>query len=199
MLTAAPPRPPVMVATEPPPRRPLLPNSVAGMIVFTFTEVMLFAGLISAHMVFISNQVGALWPPANQPLLPFAETARNSAALLLSGVALWLAWRGRKGEAALPFLGATVLLGGTFVALQGVEWVNLIREGLTLTSSAYGAFFYLIVGAHALHAAVGILVLAWAWNRLRTGRLSDPSFVAIQIFWFFVVLVWPVIFLQVYR
>lgn len=200
MLTAAPPRPPVAVAPEPPPaRRPLVPNSVAGTMMFVFTEAMLFAGLISAHMVFVSNQVGELWPPPNQPLLPFAETARNSAALLLSGVTLALAWRAWRRGGGLALMGASTLLGALFVTSQGAEWVGLVREGLTLTSSPYGAFFYLIVGAHALHALGGILCLAWAWTRLRAGRLTGPQFVSVQIFWYFVVLVWPLIFLQVYR
>ena len=91
------------------------------------------------------------------------------------------------------------LLGALFVASQGVEWLGLIREGLTLTSSPYGAFFYLIVGAHALHAVAGIGVLGWALARLSRGRLSGPQFASVQIFWYFVVLVWPFIFLQVYR
>jgi cytochrome c oxidase subunit III len=200
MLTAAPPRPPVAVAQEPPPaRRPLVPNSVAGTMMFVFTEIMLFAGLISAHMVFVSNQVGELWPPPDQPLLPFAETARNSVFLLLSGATLALAWRARGRGAGVVLMGVTTLLGAIFVASQGVEWLGLIRDGLTLTSSPYGGFFYMIVGAHALHAVAGILCLAWAWTSLRADRLSGPQFVSVQIFWYFVVLVWPVIFLQVYR
>ena len=49
-----------------------------------------------------------------------------------------------------------MLLGAFFVLFQGVEWVALLREGLTLTSSTHGAFFYLIIGTHALHAVVAL-------------------------------------------
>ena len=60
---------------------------------------------------------------------------------------------------ALYFIGVTsatgtlvMLLGAFFVVFQGAEWLALIGQGLTLTSSALGSFFYLIVGSHGLHA-----------------------------------------------
>ena len=51
---------------------------------------------------------------------------------------------------------------------------------------------------HAIHAIGAILALAWAWFRLRAGRLTSTEFVTVQIFWYFVVLVWPFLYLQVY-
>ena len=43
-----------------------------------------------------------------------------------------------------------------------------------------------------------ILGLGWAWLRLRKGNLSSAHFDTVGIFWYFVVLVWPVIYFQVY-
>jgi len=191
---------PAVALPEPERRRPPVPDAVAGTLLFLFTEVMLFAGLISAHIVYVANQVGVLWPPPDQPLLPFRETARNSGALLLSGVALFLAWRAYRTDrkAALWLLGTATALGGLFVAAQGVEWWALLRQGLTLDSGPYAAFFYLIIGGHALHAVVGLGVLGWAFLRLRQGRLAGDHFAAAQLFWYFVVLLWPFLFLQVY-
>ncbi len=83
-------------------------------------------------------------------------------------------------------------------ALQGVEWVALLREGLTMTSSSHGAFFYLIVGAHALHAVAAIIALTWVYVAMRAGKFVPSTFAATQIFWYFVVVVWPVIYLRVY-
>lgn len=186
---------------EPGRSRPLVPSGVIAMLLFVFTEVMLFAGLISAHVIYISGQAGQVWPPPGQPRLPFAETAVNSAALMVSGgilVLAQLAFRVDRRRALIP-LGMSVVLGAFFVGFQGAEWLGLIREGLTLNSSTYGAFFYVIVGAHALHAVVAISCLAWAWERLRRGLLTDTQFKGVQIFWYFVVLVWPVIYFQVYR
>ncbi|MHC4925434.1 MAG: cytochrome c oxidase subunit 3, partial [Planctomycetota bacterium] len=100
-------------------------------------------------------------------------------------------------KAVLPALFA-LLLGMFFVGAQGMEWVALLGEGLTLTSSTYGAFFYVIVGTHGLHAVAAILGLGWAWVRLQRGKLTASEFGTVQVFWYFVVLVWPVLYLKVY-
>lgn len=171
-------------------------------LLVVFVETMFFAGFISAHMVYVSNQVGAVWPPADQPLLPFADTLRNSGFLILSGITLlfgWWAFRRSEMGRALGLVAASAILGTLFVSSQGVEWLALIQQGLTLTTSGpYGAFFYLIVGAHALHAIGGLVCLLWLFLRLRSGEAAPAHFVSVQIFWYFVVLLWPVIFLQVY-
>jgi heme/copper-type cytochrome/quinol oxidase subunit 3 len=76
--------------------------------------------------------------------------------------------------------------------------VKLIGEGLTMTSSQYGAFFYLVVGAHAIHATGALVALAFFWWVLRRGRLTASAFAAVNLFWYFVVLMWPVIYWKVY-
>lgn len=185
---------------EPGPRRKLLSDGVLGMLLFIFTEVMFFAGMISAHVIVKSRAAGQMWPPFGQPRLPVEETALNTVALLASGLALLFAhfaYRKSSARALLP-MGVAVLLGAFFVAAQGREWVALLGEGLTMTSSTYGAFFYLVVGTHGLHALAAIAGMGWGWWRLRAGRLTPSQFGAIQVFWYFVVLVWPVLYAQVY-
>lgn len=81
---------------------------------------------------------------------------------------------------------------------QGWEWAHLVREGLTLSSSTHGGFFYVIVGTHALHAAAGIAVLLWLRGRLRAGALTADAFAAGRLFWSFVVVLWPVLYWRVY-
>jgi heme/copper-type cytochrome/quinol oxidase subunit 3 len=179
-------------------RTPLVGNAVIAMMIFVFTEIMLFAGLISAFTIIRSSALA--WPPPGQPRLPVEETAGNTAALLASGVLLVVAHRVIRREPARarwPLLFA-MLLGGFFVIFQGVEWLALVREGLTVTSSVHGSFFYLIVGLHALHAVVALGVLAYAWARLERGWLPPSLFAAAEIFWYFVVGVWPVLYLRVY-
>jgi heme/copper-type cytochrome/quinol oxidase subunit 3 len=170
------------------------------MIIFVVAEIMFFAGLISAHTIARATVLGGVWPPVGQPRLPVAHTAFNTAILLLSGALLYLANRRARDSyaKALPFLAGAIATGVAFVLLQGVEWVALLREGLTMTSSAHGAFFYLIVGAHAVHAVVAIAVLTAIYFPMRNGSLEPSTFSAVQIFWYFVVLVWPIIYLRVY-
>jgi cytochrome c oxidase subunit 3 len=189
---------PLRVLENPRPA-PLVPNAVLGMLTFLFTEAMLFAGLISAHSIARASSVMG-WPPPGQPRLPFEETAVNTAALLLSGFVVFLAQQSlrRDRNRAQTLLTVGVVLGAFFVGFQGVEWLGLIREGLTLTSSTHGAFFYLIVGMHALHAIASLVALGWVGVRLRRGVLPASVFTATALFWYFVVGVWPVIYLQVY-
>ena len=179
---------------------PRVPNAVLGTIVFVVAETMFFAGLISAHTIARASALGGIWPPAGQPRFPVERTAINTAALILSGVLLWVANRYMRSapKVARRYLEASIMLGIAFVSLQGVEWARLLRQGLTLTSSAAGSFFYLIVGTHALHAVVAIGFLAWAYVRLCRGSLKPEVFAATQVFWYFVVALWPIIYLRVY-
>lgn len=170
-----------------------------GMLIFVLAELMLFGGLISAFTIVRASALTG-WPPPGQPRLPVGETAFNSAALLLSGVLLFLAHRAYQREpsgARIPLL-VSILLGGFFLVFQGFEWLSLIRDGLTLTSSSHGSFFYLIIGLHALHAMAALLLLVSIWIQLRGARLSPERFHAAQVFWYFVVGLWPVLYWRVY-
>jgi heme/copper-type cytochrome/quinol oxidase subunit 3 len=170
------------------------------MIVFVAIEIMMFSGLISAFIITREGAAGGVWPPPGQPRLPVEETAINTVALLLSGATLFWAersFRKTAAKAAWPLF-ITLLLGIFFIGAQGREWVALIDQGLTLVSSAYGGFFYLIVGMHGLHASAALLALVWAWVRLKRGRLKDTEFWAVQVFWYFVVGLWPLLYWLVY-
>ncbi len=186
----------VMSDPRPP---PIVPNAVMGTLIFVVSETMLFAGLISAFTIVRTAAVGS-WPPPGQPRLPLEETAFNTAALLLSGVVLFHANRVFKRDRARAVLPLTVAmgLGAFFVIFQGVEWVALVGEGLTLTSSSHGSFFYLIVGIHGLHAVAGLAVLTMVWWRLTRGVLAPSTFAGAQIFWYFVVGLWPILYWRVY-
>jgi cytochrome c oxidase subunit 3 len=180
-------------------RGPLVPNEVLGVTIFILSEMMFFAGLISAFT--ITKSAAAQWPPPGQPRLPLEETAINTVALLISGGLLW--WAGRRFEqvgpraARAPFL-AALGLGAFFVAFQGYEWAGLLSDGLTLTSSSAGSFFYLIVGTHALHVIGGWTVLALLFRLLVREQLTTDGFWAARLFWYFVVGLWPLLYWRVY-
>ena len=178
--------------------RPLLPSPVLGMLIFVIAELMMFAGLISAFSIVKAGALG--WPPPGQPRLPVEATAFNTAMLLASAGALFHANRAfllDRATARGPLF-AAIGLGAFFVCFQGYEWISLISHGLTLTSSNYGSFFYLIVGTHGLHALAGLAVLARSALKLRRGSLAAGDFAASQVFWYFVVGLWPVLYLLVY-
>ena len=193
---------PDQVAVRAVPRRGFTDPVLFGMGVFVFTEVMVFAAFLSAFAIVRNTAPPGSWPPADQPRLPFERTAWNTLALLASGALIVFANRAYRlrGPAGLrPPLTLGLGLGALFVLLQGVEWAALLRQGLTLSSSQIGAFFYLIIGFHALHAVCALGVLTWCWTGLMRHRFSVARFKAAQLFWYFVVLVWPVLWLVVYR
>ena len=180
-------------------RRQVAPNGVIGMLIFVIAETMFFSGLISANTIVRAQSLRG-WPPPGQPRLPWQETLINTAALIVSGVLMYVAVRAfaKASSRAQRPLFVALLLGAFFVVFQGVEWVAMLRQGLTMTSSTHGAFFYLIIGAHGLHALGGLAVLAWAYLKLRGGNLVRSELATVSIYWFFVVGLWPVLYWRVY-
>jgi heme/copper-type cytochrome/quinol oxidase subunit 3 len=180
-------------------RNAVVEDGTIGMLAFVFVEAMMFAGLVSAFMITRATAGGA-WPPAGQPRLPLEETALNTAALLISGALVFLATRTweKRDTRTSPILLAALALGSFFVFFQGMEWVALIRQGLTLTSSQHGSFFYLIVGMHGAHAVGALVLMSVAWLRLKRGALSNSVFSAACILWYFVVGIWPALYLCLY-
>ena len=170
------------------------------MLLFIATELMFFASLISAFLII--NASAEAWPPEGQPRLPVLATALNSLVLIASGVSIFKAYRvfaqDGPSESARKLVRLAMWLGSIFVAVQGYEWIRLLSYGLTMTSSQYGAFFYLIIGTHGIHA-LGALIGLWRlYLKLRAGDLEQQGFQAVLFFWFFVVGIWPILYVLVY-
>jgi cytochrome c oxidase subunit III len=187
-----------IVHPAPRPNKPVVPNAVLGTLIFIGCEMMLFAGFISAYTISKANV--PVWPPVGQPRLPIETTALNSVGLLLSGVLMWYAGRAfaQAPEKAKKPLFAAAALGVLFVLAQGFEWVALLRQGLVVQSSSHAAFFYLIVGIHALHAMGGLTAVLLQGRDLMRGTIDGDAFWATRLFWYFVVLLWPVLYWKVY-
>ena len=185
-----------------PRKRPLISNAVIGTVLFIFAEAMFFAGLISVYLVVRSHE--GVWPPAGQPRLPVESAGLASLVLLFSAFTIWRC-RGlaAAGQQALlvQWLGATLLLGLTFLAVQGYEWYRLLEFGLTTRSSVYGGIFYVLIGAHGLHLAGAWCVLLRVFNQARRGGYTAENHSGLQamrLFWFFVVGIWPILYLLIY-
>lgn len=180
----------------------IVSNNVLAMLIFLTMEVMFFAALMSAYLIASAKADGA-WPPVGQPRLPIMTTAFNSIILFFSAGFLHLAYRTFSRNQLDPlakkfYLGA-MLFGGFFLAFQGSEWIRLISYGLTLTSSAYGSYFYLIIGMHALHVTAALVTLGYVYRGwLKQEAISQDSFAVVRLFWYFVVGLWPVLYFLVY-
>ena len=184
-----------------PARRPL-DNLRIAMIFFIGAETMFFAALISA--LFVLRLGMPAWPPPLQPRLPVGVTSLNTLVLLASSVAMIRAGRALARRDQRRFVGAlatTALLGAAFLVVQGYEWVQLVRFGLTMSSSTYGTTFYTLIGTHALHVAGALAWVAVTLVLARRGRFSPERASAVRacaMYWHFVVGLWPVLFVTVY-
>jgi len=67
--------------------------------------------------------------------------------------------RAARYEAARRFALGTIGLGVLFFALKVAEWVRLIRDGNTFTSSEFMQHFFFLTSIHAVHLVIGLVVL----------------------------------------
>jgi heme/copper-type cytochrome/quinol oxidase subunit 3 len=179
---------------------PKIPNAVVATAMLTGAEVMFFTALISAYMIIRASYGN--WVPPGDIRLPIYATLLNTFILLSSGVVTFLSWRNytREGltDKTIQWYTYAVALGAFFVAFQGYEWVKLISYGMTMTSSIFGATFFLLIGAHGLHAAASIVVMLLVRSWMVKGQMRREHFIAIQLFWYFVVGIWPILYGLVY-
>lgn len=172
-----------------------------GVLLFIGSEVMLFAGLLAVYSAF---RFGNLTWPSAQLYLPVKVTWVNSFFLFFSCYTMHQAVLvGRKDQQALlvTYLTVTAALGTLFLSIQGYEWVQLVRDGFTITTGIYGATFYLLIGCHALHvlgAVTWLLVVTWL---ARQHRFPSHRFVGVELcawYWYFVGGLWVLLFTLVY-
>jgi cytochrome c oxidase subunit 3/cytochrome o ubiquinol oxidase subunit 3 len=108
---------------------------------------------------------------------------------------------GERG-AFLSLWSLTILLGGLFLFGTGREWHRLIYEdGLTISTNLFGTTYYSLVGLHAFHVTVGMIMLVIVAIFAFAGRVGTEHFRRIEVlslYWHFVDAVWVVVFSVVY-
>lgn len=180
-----------------------MPMEILGMYLFIASELILFITLL---VILFWTRSGHLsdWPPPGQPRLPLGITGINTIILLCSGYTMFRAYRYIKQDLKpqlTRWLMTTCILGVVFLTVQGFEWIRLIGFGLSMTSSLYGTMFYLVIGLHAGHVFITIMLLLYLWARSSSGFYTADKHTGIVLgymFWLFVVLIWPVLYGLVY-
>ena len=142
---------------------------------------------------------------AFQTVGPFWLPTINTALLLTSGVTLTIAHHAlRLGQRAktIGFMWVTVLLGITFLCVQGYEYYHLYTDlNLKLNSGIFGSTFYLLTGFHGFHVFVGMLMLLFITLRLQKGHFTAEhhfGFEGAAWYWHFVDVVWLGLYILVY-
>jgi cytochrome c oxidase subunit III len=136
---------------------------------------------------------------------PWPLPTINTALLLSSGVTLTIAHHaliaGRRSK-VIAFMWLTVLLGLTFLIVQGYEYSHAYSElNLKLSSGAYGTTFFMLTGFHGFHVFVGMLMLLFITLRLHKGHFTPQrhfGFEGAAWYWHFVDVVWLGLYIVVY-
>jgi len=172
-----------------------------AMLLFISSEAIFFILLILAYMI-LHNNVLAGQPTAVTSLDPL-KTGVFSLFLFASSFTIWRAEKSfREGNGRFSrWLAATILLGIIFLFGQGLEWANLIGQGVTVSVNTFGTTFFTMTGFHGLHVLIGLIGLAILLGMSAKGGFhgpESPAFTALSYYWHFVDVVWVVIFGVVY-
>jgi cytochrome c oxidase subunit 3 len=185
---------------EPAPAWTLPDRGTVGMASFIFAEAAIFTIFVVAYLFYLGKSLTGP-TPGDVLEVPIFYTI----CLLSSSVTIHLAGkrleRGERGTFLILWL-LTIVLGGLFMYGTAQEWYRLIYEhGLTISTNLFGTTYYSLVGLHAFHVTVGLLMLTMVLVLGAAGRVraTDSARVdVLSLYWHFVDAVWVVVFTVVY-
>src|SRR6516225_261933 len=171
-----------------------------GMACLIFAESAIFTIFVVAYLFYVGK---SLTGPTPREVLetPIFYTICLLSSSLTIHLAGKLLERGRRGAFLVLWL-LTIVLGGLFLYGTGQEWHRLIYEhGLTISTNLFGTTYYSLVGLHAFHVTVGLVMLLMVAIFDIAGRVGVSQSERIEVlsmYWHFVDAVWVVVFTVVY-
>jgi cytochrome c oxidase subunit III len=171
-----------------------------AMFTLIAAESAIFSIFVVAYIYYIGQSLSGPTPREVLDLPIF-----NTIFLLSSSLTIWMAERALVRRAMSNFVlfwGLTILLGTIFLIGTGREWYKLITvDHLTISTNLFGTTYYSLVGLHALHVIVGLILLlvVFIFGVMRVLRPEDTKRVEVlSLYWHFVDCVWVVVFTVVY-
>jgi cytochrome c oxidase subunit III len=171
-----------------------------GMICLIIAEGAMFIIFVVAYLFYLGKSLSGPTPRdvLSVPVVPTICLLSSSVTIV---VAMRQLARGRHGAFVLAWA-ATIALGAIFLAFTGHEWARLIgEEGLTPATNLFGTTYYSLVGLHAFHVTVGLILLTTVLGCALAGKVRDRHhgpIDALSLYWHFVDGVWVVVFSVVY-
>ena len=178
----------------------LLPRGRVGMVTLIVTESALFTIFVVAYLFYIGKSLNGPYPKdvLELPILATICLLSSSLTITLAERALR---RAHVGLFSVWWL-VTILLGTTFLVGTAMEWNRLIFEdGLTIATNLFGTTFYSLVGFHAAHVTVGLILLTLTLVLSVLGYVKQAHAERVEVlswYWHFVDVVWVVVFTVVY-
>jgi cytochrome c oxidase subunit 3/cytochrome o ubiquinol oxidase subunit 3 len=170
------------------------------MIALIACESSLLAVFVVAYLFYLGKNLSGPYPKdvLDFPLL-------GTVFLFTSSVTVVLGVRALKHGApstSAAWVALTVLLGMGFLSRTAREWHRLIfQDGLTISTNLFGTTFYSLVGLHAGHVVVGLLMLLVILFCAFRGALRPVHTERVELvswYWHFVDVVWFVVLTVVY-
>ncbi len=169
-----------------------------GVWVFLMSEILIFGGLLTAYMYVRLSSPS--WPAAAQIHDPIIGMV-NTIILLTSSLAIILALyfiRAGNVKGLKIGLASTFILGFAFLGIKlGYEWPGLLSSGFTPNSGLPGSSYYVLTGVHAVHVAVGLVVVGYLMFRTFSGGFTQNKNSGVEntgLYWHFVDIVWMFLF-----
>ena len=175
-------------------------RGVLGMAGLIIAESAIFTIFITAYLYYLGRDVTGPTPREVLEIPIFGTIC-----LLSSSGFIMLAERAiehGKMAAFTLWWGVTIMLGAIFLADTANEWYKLIvHDHLTIHTNLFGTCFYSLVGLHASHVIVGLIMMLVVLV-LALGRRVHAEHAArvkvLAMYWHFVDAVWVVVFSVVY-
>jgi cytochrome c oxidase subunit III len=179
----------------------VLPNrGIVGMWCLIAAEAAIFLIFVVAYIYYIGKSLNGPYPSQVLELPVLGTICLLSSSLTVHAAVSAL--RKDNTQRCTLWLGSTILLGAIFLLTTAQEWHHLIYEaGLTIRTNLFGTTYYSLVGLHASHVIVGLLLLTTAFLFSLLGQVSEAHaerLEALSLYWHFVDGVWVVVFLVVY-
>jgi cytochrome c oxidase subunit III len=175
-------------------------RGIVGMTCLIIAEVAIFVIFVVAYIFYIGKSLTGPTPKDVLELPIFTTICLLSSSLTVHAAVSAL--RKSKQRLCSLWLAATVLLGGIFIAGTAYEWYDLIyKHGLTIRTNLFGTTFYSLVGLHATHVVVGLILLSLALFFSLRGAMKEEhseNLEVLSLYWHFVDGVWVIVFLVVY-
>jgi cytochrome c oxidase subunit 3 len=179
----------------------VLPSrGVVGMACLILAESAIFLIFVVAYIYYIGRSLSGPMPGQVLELPIFSTICLLSSSFTVHYAVSAL----RKDNVRGCTLGlaGTVLLGAIFLTMTAREWYHLIGDvGLTIRTNLFGTTFYSLVGLHATHVVIGLIMLTIALTLSLTGHVKETHaerLDVLSLYWHFVDGVWVVVFLVVY-
>ena len=160
----APPRPPGEVPKG---------TNLMGTLLVLAADAMVLVALLATW--FTIKAGSPRWPPAKVNLSTYLPTMVTVTALMSGFAMQWVVSSIKRNDQRSTGIAVilTVVLG---LAIFNAQWYSIVRARFSIGDHTYATLFYLLIGYHALHVALGIGAVILVGSRAVAGHYGRENY-----------------------